>query len=488
MSDLTPGQESKITPNFQLQFGDEIEMEEYGYAFRPIDGFKLEIDGSIYMYSDDGSFEIHLIGGKLDDKTSIAELNDDLIAAFMENVDHFEIIESGKDTLKGSTGFVNDIHFVNVEEEGIGRALICSPFINQYFLMLVIASNNQWHQNGEMVFNSLKEQVHFHPQFKPQNIELKSKKHPDLTIETYENIAPDEDFILTIEKGDASFLLAARSTSPDDEIWVSNITTPDGKLLYGYNPETGEILSVINHKLLSSTCGEVCLYLPSSPETSLQTGEYLFNFNTKSGSPLQEVQVIIRAGRALDKQKMDVNFWAAVDDGIFTDPVDLEIFEKKIHEALEKQLKDFNLSVGKITTFHPAPDELKTFKSLNIDADLSDCSYMVADTVENLRALNIALVQELTHGDPSISSEIGTLSAGSPGMILASTSPHACIVAKWTCFKDDLDRFAKTIIQELIIFSGIDLEGTQQQDKHSPILNREVAWRLRKHPIFYDAD
>jgi hypothetical protein len=41
----------------------------------------------------------------------------------------------------------------------------------------------------------------------------------------------------------------------------------------------------------------------------------------------------------------------------------------------------------------------------------------------------------------------------------------------------------------MVIFSGVNPLGLNQQDQSEvQALNREVAWRLRRHPLFYDAE
>ena len=487
MSESIPEQENKPTSLIPIHFGDEIEMEECGYAFRPIKGFELEIDGSVYMYSEDGSFEINLIGGRLDDETSIVELNDELTADFLENVDHYDMVEAGTDSIQGITGFLNEVRFINVEDAGLGRALICSPFINQYFYLLIIASTKDWEQYGLEVFDAVKSHIHFHPQFKPEVIERKAEKHPDLAIETYENIALDEEFLLTIEKGDLSLLLAARSDSPNEPVSISEITAPNGAILYRYDPNTAEFSGSIFDSPLEDMQGEVVLFLPRSTNLTLTPGEYHFNFRTQNGRPLQEVQVIIRAGRALDLQQVDLNFWIAVEEEPFGDPEKVDEFSTQIKTSLQGKMAPFNLVPGKIEILYPAMDELRSFSALNTETDLADCSYMVTETINNARALNIAIVEHLISGSDDGQQEVDAISAGSPGMILTSASPHACIVIRWDAFKNDLTKLADVIIDQLIIFSGIDLQGTQSEGSKPVMLNREIAWRLRRHPLFYDA-
>ena len=108
-------------PNFR--FGGEIDIEEGGFIFRPIEGFELEIDRTVYMYSEDGNIETSLVGGELKEGTSISELNDLLASEFMESFDEFRVEDAGTDRIQEITGFLNDLHFKNAEEEGQGFAL-----------------------------------------------------------------------------------------------------------------------------------------------------------------------------------------------------------------------------------------------------------------------------------------------------------------------------------------------------------------------------
>lgn len=227
MPDPNCTSDNQTNPEIVLQFGEEMILEEAGFSFRPIIGFELEVDGSVYMYSDDGNLEISLVGGEIDNQTSITELNDQLAADFMVNFDQFELIEAGKNTIQGITGFLNEIHFVNAEEEGFGKALICSPHINQFFFLLVISSAEYWLNQGQEVFSALKSQIHFHPQFNPAGTIIERDVHTDLTIETYESITSEEDIVITIEKGDLSLLMAARATAIHDEISLIEICAPD---------------------------------------------------------------------------------------------------------------------------------------------------------------------------------------------------------------------------------------------------------------------
>lgn len=488
MSEEQISQDNHIPSDLNLQFGEEIEVEESGFSFRPISGFELEIDGSVYMYSEDGNLEISLMGGKLEEGVSIAELNDDLAADFMENFDDYHLTEAGTDAIQGITGFLNKVRFRNAEEEGLGRALICSPSTGQYFFILMIASADYWEAFGDRLFPTLKSHIHFHPQFIPELEEVEPDEHPDLTIETYEEISPEEDFILRIEKGDVSLLLAARSQVLGETISINEITAPGGKQLYHHDPLSNEFMSLISDGPLISTDGEVCFFFPRDNQLTLQPGTYQFSFSTESGMPFQEIQVVIRAGRALDVQTLDLNFWLASEDERFIDTVDIDQFKGDFRTSLNRKLSTMNLTIGEIVCFHPAMDELTAFSTVNIDTDLADCSYMISETVEHKRALNIGLVDSFVKGDPGTDCEILTISSGQPGMILSSASPHACILVNWSALNGDLDQLADAVIDQLVVFSGIDTKDTQQQEGQHLIPNREIAWRLRRHPIFYEAD
>jgi len=426
---------AKSSDDFVLHFEDEIEIEESGFSFRPISGFELEIDGSVYMYSEDGNLEICLMGGELPEGISIAELNDDLVAEFMENFDNYNLFDAGTDMIQGITGFLSDIQFFNAEEEGSGRAFICAPYVHQYAFVLMIGSTEFWHHHGDEVFNALKYQINFHQQFTPKAEEKETLEHPDLTIETYKEIHPEEEFILRIDKGDTALLLAARSYSALETITLLDLIAPDSTRLYHFDPDSGEWESHISKDPLVSTDGEVCLFFPINNQHVLQPGEYQLAFETQSGMPLQEIQVIIRSGRALDEQTLHINLWLALEDSHFIDPATTTAFETDLRKALDQRLLPHNLRIGEINCFHPTPDELIAFKTINVESDLGDCSYMITETVENTRALNVALVDHLVQGDPPAAEEIKAVSSGHPGMILAPASPHACIILGWSALE-----------------------------------------------------
>jgi len=491
MSDQINTPNQNITSPSNLQFGEEIFLEQAGFSFRPILGFELEVDDAVYMYSEDGNLEISMIGGALDHATTIAELNDKLAADFMDNFDEFSLIKAGKDTIQGITGFLNKIQFKNAEEEGIGRALICSPHINQFFFMLVISSAEHWDQIGDIVFSALKPRVHFHAQFKPVTVITRNDEHPDLTIEIFEAITSEEEIAISIEKDDLSLLMAARSTVKNDEISITEICTPGGQFLYQYNPLSGEFSSTISNHPLTSKHGEIGIYLPTANHAALNTGNYQFSFATKSGMPLHETQVIIRHKGGTTPQKLDFNLWIASEDDHFNDHDYVTQFQSKLHESLRELLAPLNITPGSMDFFHPAPDELATFSTVNLDRDLADCSYMISEYVENNRALNIALVDRITQGDPPVDTAVNAVSSGSPGMILSSASPQACILVNaWAAFEDDISALAKAIIEQLVIFSGVKRDFTisqlsdQKPDQLLGLTQEEIT-QFRCHPIFY---
>lgn len=490
MSDHTITPNQNVTSPPTLQFGEEVYLEQAGFSFRPILGFELEVDGSVYMYSDDGNLEISLIGGELDNKTTIAELNDKLAADFMENFDEFSLIEAGKDTIQGITGFLNKIQFLNAEEEGIGRAVICSPHFNQFFFLLVISSAEYWDQIGDKVFSEIKPHIHFHAQFKPVTVITRNDEHPDLTIEMFESVISEAEIAISIEKDDLSLLMAARSTVKNDEISITEIRAPGGQFLYQYNPTSGEFSSIISNHPLTSKHGEIGIYLPTSNHASLNSGDYHFSFATNSGLPLYETQVIIRHKHATSPQKLDFNLWIALEDDRFNDQVYVTQFQSKLRERLTELLAPLKITPGSFGCFHPAPDELATFSSVNLDSDLADCSYMISEYVENNRALNIGLVGQITQGDPPVDAAVNAISSGSPGMILSIGSPKSCILINYAAFEDDFSALAKAIIEQLVIFSGVKTDhiipqsSDQKQDKSLGLTQEEVV-QLRSHPIIY---
>ncbi|MBG0771944.1 MAG: hypothetical protein H0S82_09555, partial [Anaerolineaceae bacterium] len=140
---------------------------------------------------------------------------------------------------------------------------------------------------------------------------------------------------------------------------------------------------------------------------------------------------------------------------------------------------------GKINIIQAAPDELATFGTVHVETDLADCSYMIADSISNPRALNVGIVQQILQGEGENVSELEAVSSGIPGMIMAPASPHACVLVSWSALGNDLKRLVQALIEQLVNFSGIDNPLEKGQ---ALTLNREIAWRLRRHPLFYDAE
>ncbi len=470
-----------------LSFGEEIELEESGFSFKPIQGFELEVDGSVYMYSEDGNLEISLVGGELSDDVSIAELNDELAGEFMETFDEVTLTEAGIDTIQDISGFIDQITFTHAEENGLGCAFICSPYVNQYFFMLVISSEEHWQKQGQEIYQTIKSHIRFHPQFKPEPQDDIFDEHPDLTIETVQNIQADEDFLLKIDKNDLSLLMAVRSFSPDEIITLTEITHPDGQSLYHYDPQSGAFQSSLFDQPVIGDHGEMTLYLPKRNEKVLQAGDFIFSFEMQNPADFEEIQVIIRSNKLADRQTIDINFWLAVTLPAFDEPEFINHFKHEIRQALRQHLLPVNLDLGEIEIIHPAPDELETFAAVNIDTDLADCSYIIAESVKNQRALNIGLVDQLTTGEKDQTAYVQAISSGSPGMILAPSSPHTCILAAWPMFQNDYPALADAIIQQMLIFSGVALSPIQPGTPIPPRLTHEIAWSLRRHPLFYES-
>lgn len=486
MSDLNHNPDQSEVTNKAVQFGEEITMLQSGFSFQPIIGLEMEIDDMVYMYSDDGNLEISLMGGPLDDKTSIAEINDALAADVLGNVDSFELIEAGTDSIQGVRGFLNKVHYSDADLEGVGRALICSPHLNQFFFLLIIASGDYWEFKGQSIFEMLKATIKFHPQFLADDIRKEIGSYSDLTIETYEFIKPEEDFSLSIERGDISFLLAARAYNEQDPVTLTQMTAPDGTLLYQYDPDTEEFSSPLFESPMIGNHGELSIFFPRDNQKSLIPGNYLFSFSTQSGEGLSEIQIVLRSDRSNDLQTFDINIWLAVDDDEFYDQESLEQLESEISRVLQERMQPFNLAPGIVTFIHPAMDEVEAFSSIDIQTDLADCSYMIAENIDNPRGLNIGLVQKIFDSQQEEGAEITAISSGAPGMILSITSPHSCILVNWSAVKGDIQGLVDSILKQLVIFSGIDTRGVQSPQEPGSQINHEIAWRIRRHPLFHD--
>jgi len=88
----------------------------------------------------------------------------------------------------------------------------------------------------------------------------------------------------------------------------------------------------------------------------------------------------------------------------------------------------------------------------------------------------------------SFDSKIPAVSSGAPGMILSTESPHTCILLAWPVFKNNIPALVDSILEQLVRFSGIDTQVSQSQQDQPIKINHEIAWRIRRHPLFYNPD
>ncbi len=472
-------------PKPSFIFGEEVFFTEGRFSFQPIHGFKLELDGSVYMHSADGNLEIILIGGMLEQGASIVDYNRNLASEFMADFDEFSLIDFGNDLIQGVTARLNKIQFHNAGEEGSGLSLICSPERNQFFFLLVIASKDRWEHTGSTIFEELKKHIYFNQRITSITSEDSLDQYSDLTNEVIGSVAPGEEIELIIKKDDLSFLLGARAIQPDDRVWVTRIIGPAGEPLYHFDISTGKLQSSIFDRPLSGSNGEVCIFLPGTNSHPLNPGEYRFILTTSSGTPLKEVQAIIRQGKLKEPQAFDINLWIAIEDEQFNNETYLRQFEVEILTALKEELKTYNLIPGKIKSYYSAPDELGLFSYICINQDLTDCSYIIAGSVENQRALNIGLVDQFAEEINHIGPSTIAASAGSPGMILSPVSPHACILVNYSAIKGDFSLLAKEIITQLVIFTGAHPQASLDEGSGLHNLSGEIIQRIKVHPLFY---
>ena len=485
--DPTNPQDQNDQPIMSLAFDEEILISEAGFSFQPIQGFELEVDGSVYMYSDDGNLEIIMIGGKINPDIPIIELSRNLAWEFMENFDELNIIDIGNASIQGVSSYLSEIHFYNAGEEGTGQSLICSPYGDQFFFLLVISALERWEQFGQKVFTQIQNYVHFQPKILPKTADAIFSQYSDLTVEVFQSLSPEEDFIITTKKGDLSILLAARTLETQDQIWVTDIFAPGGENCYHYDPTSQKFNSTIVSRPLFSTYGEVCIYLPLISTQPFIPGDYRFTFCTRTGSPIKEIQAIIRRGDLKTRHYMDLNLWLALDDERFNDKIFIKQFEDNLRTALTESMQPLNLIPNVIVSYYPAPDELEPFSFINLEQDLADCSYIISGSVENQRAINIGLVDLFSEkGQPSSPSTIA-VTAGSPGMILSSISPHACILVNYSAVTDNFSSLADEIVKQLIAFLGFETQTDQQIPSQPLQIPSDLLQRIRVHPIFYCA-
>lgn len=345
---------------------------------------------------------------------------------------------------------------------------------------------------------------------------------------------PLQTINLDVKPNEISLLFNGRSTSPDDEITILEITDPQNEVIYGYDPKTDEIQGADFDQFLHGF-GELTLFMPSSSKQKLRPGTYQIKLTTKSGRALQEAGAILKSGSHKGTLAFDLTFWILSHHPTLQSPLKQQKMVNRIQKQIESITRPYGLKLGQVNikVGSPAMTDKYASVSLNEDEELrSDICQQLANQTEQFRQLNIAILDEIkptqaSNGKDENEFEFYGFSPGLPGMMPAPNARWSCVLLAYT--KENANERGAILWHEISHWMGLfhttEEDGTSfdpltdtpecpveafdqdgdgfvddaecaAQDGHNYMfwvgqgkeMSQQQSWVLRHHPLFYHVE
>lgn len=234
--------------------------------------------------------------------------------------------------------------------------------------------------------------------------------------------------VVEVQPGDVSFLAYAVSGKSGDQVFITEVVSPSGL-------DVGEAVGIEYGDL--TNYGEAAFLLPISDVIGLEPGSYRISF--ESTGLIVSSGAIVKSGDVSVEQAIDIVFWLATHESF--DEAELEARFRQVGNEI---LNRHGIQVGTMSFVVPPPSVIDRFATIDLpESDPSDaalralCKEMSTE-IGDVRALNFAIVDELTGGGADYVIE-GSAS-GLPGTIMLPGSGTSCVAAMAIPDPDDPSR------------------------------------------------
>jgi len=321
---------------------------------------------------------------------------------------------------------------------------------------------------------------------------------------------------LEIGADDVSFLAYARTSDPEAQVFVTGVTAPGGV-------DVGDAIGLEYGEL--SNFGEAAFYAPLVESMPLEPGTYRVSF--EATAEISESGAFVRSGEPVGAQALDVIFWMAT-----TQEYDPTLLETRFREVAESVLGPHGITIGVMSFIDPPAAIVDEYAVLDFegytDSDLRGLCREMSSTVGPVRALNFAIVDELSGGGPD--AIIEGSSSGLPGTMMLPDSGLSCVAGMAAPDPDDpaRDLLARAIVIwheaghhlglyhtteedglffdlipdtpechqaerdengdgliDLFECDGLDADNFMFYDGDGETMSPGQAWSIRRHPLLY---
>ena len=234
-------------------------------------------------------------------------------------------------------------------------------------------------------------------------------------------LAPPEDFgpvTVTVGPDDVSLLFIARGADIDDEVYIDEITGPDGER---YDAPL---------ELQPSNFGETAVLLPLFADQPLVPGEYTFFVGSDAG--LTEVGAVLKQGPLPAEQVIDVTFHVA--SVVFAEASQAEREELALvyRNAGDTILGAHGLAVGDLSFVDTSEEVIDAYGEIELPSSGNDSAQRelcrALDQGEDVnRRLAFAIVDYVIDPEDDTGETEGN-AAGLPGATLVPDAATSCVL------------------------------------------------------------
>lgn len=359
------------------------------------------------------------------------------------------------------------------------------------------------------------------------------RKYSDLKRTFLGEFSSQETIKIRVPKGAQSVLFNAFTKKITEELTITKIIDPRGKVIYNYDLDDDTLKAPLFGDTLFDD-GEVTLYMPTQPKFKLLAGIYKIKVYSENKSPIQ-AEAIIKTGKPNVLQKINLHIWLITKHKPFYKIRAQKRIAKRLRKGINNILSPHQMKVGIIRMSKVNQEMINKYSKIrpnDNDGIDSDLCRQIARLSRGYRQLNILIIDELlltkSQEKNDESPYIG-LSPGMPGMLPTKTSLHSCVLSaldeeynfknndqdltiwheslhymsiphtsesdgkEFDYFKDTAECDNKTYdededgLVDTDECEDVDVNNIMFWEEGKGNMSKEQAWVIRRHPLFYPA-
>lgn len=259
------------------------------------------------------------------------------------------------------------------------------------------------------------------------------RQYADLRQVALNQHKANQTLTLELKANEHSLLFYAHAQSKTEKLTLLEITGPDDELLHGYDPKEDTLEGEHLQESIENA-GELSVYLPISPQHTLEPGKYTLKVKTESGQTLKDAGAILRTGSLKGKQAIDMTFWLLSQNKALQSPLTYQKYVSDVRKQINQIIQPHGMQMGKINVKVGTPAMIQAYSKLQPnDEDKFDSNICqdLAQRTDGYRQLNVAILDQIMRTPSEIEADAAEsvgFALGMPGLLPLPNSHWSCVV------------------------------------------------------------